>query len=353
MDNPYREQPPTAFWKLAVSEKNPFDLKSLYSKKFPIERTDLIASAGSCFAQHIGRHLKSVGYRYLDTEPAPHLLSHEKRTSFGYDMYSARYGNIYTARQLKQLVSRAFGEFKPVDQDWEQDGRFFDAFRPTIEPNGFGSLEELTTLREHHLKSVRELVTNADIFIFTFGLTEAWISKVDGAAYPLCPGTAVGQFDPEKYEFKNFTCSEIVADMAHVIEQISDLNKDVRFIFTVSPVPLVATATSDHVLIATSYSKSVLRAAAGELAMRPNVAYFPSYEIISTHPMRGIFFQPNLREVNNAGVNHVMTHFFEQHPPPKVNSDSEPINVCGRDEDDDEDAFVACDEILLEAEAPH
>jgi hypothetical protein len=65
-------------------------------------------------------------------------------------------------------------------------------------------------------------------------------------------------------------------------------------------------------LAATSHSKSLLRAVAGELAGAAEaIDYFPSYEII-THPVfRGMFFAPNMRAVVPEGVATVMRHFFE------------------------------------------
>src|SRR5689334_16646909 len=42
-----------------------------------------------------------------------------------------------------------------------------------------------------------------------------------------------------------------------------ELNAKVKLILTVSPVPLVATATHEHVLLASTFSKSVLRTACG------------------------------------------------------------------------------------------
>ena len=74
---------------------------------------------------------------------------------------------------------------------------------------------------------------------------------------------------------------------------------------------LKTTATAGHVLTATTYSKSVLRAVAGMVAEEKNfVDYFPSYEII-THPVfRGMFFAPNMRNVVPEGVETVMRHFF-------------------------------------------
>jgi hypothetical protein len=79
----------------------------------------------------------------------------------------------------------------------------------------------------------------------------------------------------------------------------------------VSPVPLVATYTSANVLVASSYSKAVLRAAAGEVEARhPHVAYFPSYEIISHAASFGQYLESDLREVAARGVHHVMTSFL-------------------------------------------
>jgi hypothetical protein len=83
-------------------------------------------------------------------------------------------------------------------------------------------------------------------------------------------------------------------------------------VLTVSPVPLTATATGRHALVATTHSKSVLRAAAGQLAdERDDVDYFPSYEIISGFPYRAAFYEPNLRTVTPDGVAFVMRHFFQ------------------------------------------
>jgi hypothetical protein len=75
-------------------------------------------------------------------------------------------------------------------------------------------------------------------------------------------------------------------------------------------VPLTATATGGHALTANTYSKSVLRAVAGQLAQEhQQIDYFPAYEIITGVPFRGAFFEPNLREVTPEGVEFVMRRF--------------------------------------------
>ena len=115
----------------------------IFKEKIDILEDTRIATAGSCFAQHISRHLKKNGYNVLDFEPAPPGLQNDMHQKYGFSMYSARYGNIYTVRQLLQLTLEAAGTSTPTNYIWEKNGRFFDALRPNIEPDGLDSLEEL------------------------------------------------------------------------------------------------------------------------------------------------------------------------------------------------------------------
>ena len=134
--NPYTHLPKSAFWKTGVAQENPYLIENLYKKKFNIQANTKIATAGSCFAQHISRHLKINGYKILDVEPPPPGLPENLRKKFGYSTYSARYGNIYTVRQLLQLAQEAAGDWTPENYVWKKDGKFFDALRPSIDPEG-------------------------------------------------------------------------------------------------------------------------------------------------------------------------------------------------------------------------
>jgi hypothetical protein len=312
LTHPYKNAPEYRMWRKAVAEPGRFAVDPVVKFPFSISPTDKVVTAGSCFAQHIARHLKNSGFNFYVTEPGHEALDDDTRSKFGYGLFSARYGNIYTARQLRQLIERAYGEFTPADDAWQgKDGRWFDPFRPTIQPDGFATREEFDLDRQQHFAAVRKALESLDIFVFTLGLTEAWVSAEDGAAYPICPGVAAGAFDPERHVFKNFSVLEIIADMTAVIERLRQINPRSRVILTVSPVPLMATAEDRHVLVATTYSKSVLRVAADELSRAlPDVAYFPSYEVITGNHARGRYFAEDLRSVREVGVEHVMRLFF-------------------------------------------
>ena len=312
--SPYQGLAARAFWRSGVAEAAAYPPPDIYRPKFPIARDAPIFTAGSCFAQHVGRVLRENGFAVLDGEPVPRAVPDDLARRYGYRMYSARYGNIYTVRQLRQLVAEAFGEFRPADPVWERDGAFFDALRPGVEPDGLASPELVAEAREHHLAAIRDTLAKSQIFVFTLGLTETWEHRESGTVYPTAPGTIAGRHDPGRYRFRNFRAAGIREDFLSVRERLRAINPEMRFLLTVSPVPLTATAGDQHVLPATVYSKSVLRTVAGELCDDfADIDYFPSYEIISSHAAPREFYDSNLRSVSAMGVGRVMQGFLAAH----------------------------------------
>lgn len=309
--NPYRDLPSDAFWRTAVADKSMFDISGLYVPRFNLRPGHAVATYGSCFAQHIGRALQGRGYNWLRTETAPKGLSAASAKRFNYDVFSSRTGNIYTTSLLLQWVRWAAGEGTPPDEIWEKDGRFYDPFRPRIEPDGFSTREELVESRAHTIACFGDSIRQADVFVFTMGLTESWKNAQGDYEYPMCPGTVAGEFDPELHKFENQGYATILRSLKMAVALMRGLNPKLKIILTVSPVPLTATMSGGHVLVATSASKSILRAVAdGFQTGSAKVDYFPSYEIIASPVFRGAFYEPNQREVNPHGVDLVMDHFF-------------------------------------------
>lgn len=340
--HPYRGRPARSRWRSVADAGHPLAIADWYRKKFELSGLR-VGTAGSCFAQHIGRELRAKGFDFVDAEPPPGMLDRPLQASFGYGIYSARYGNVYTTRQLLQLLQRALGEFSPVEPAWELDGGAVDPFRPTIEPGPLRDPDEVVAMREDHLARVAKLFESIDVFVFTLGLTEAWVDARDGSVYPVAPGVAGGVYDPDIHKFVNFAHHEVRSDLEAFVRRVRSINPRMRFLLTVSPVPLMATGTDQHVIPATMYSKSVLRSVAGVMSDKYRfVDYFPSYEIISSHVMRGMFYNADLRTVHAAGVSHVMQAFFSQHPPPGGQPDA------GQADDVPEDDLV-CDEELLDS----
>ena len=316
MSHPYRSLPPTAFWRASIGQRDPFDVDPVVKPRFVLTPETRVATAGSCFAQHVARHLKAAGMCYMEFETPHPLMDRAIVEEFGYGLFPARYGNIYTARQLVQTFKRAHGTFLPQEDIWpSEDGRFFrDPFRPQIQPDGFASLTEYRLDRERHFTALRRMFAKIDLFIFTLGLTEAWEDSRDGAVFPLCPGVAGGTFDPDRHRAVNYSASQVIDDLNEFLALLATVNPAARVILTVSPVPLMATSSGGHVLPATVYSKSVLRVAADEIRRaHAHVDYFPSYEFIAGPQGDARFFEADKRSIRPEAVARVMGLFFHHY----------------------------------------
>jgi len=312
MQNPYDAKPDYQFWRRSFAGKTAVEVDLVTHPRFAIGAGDRVATAGSCFAQHVSRKLSESGFQFMVTEREP-LFSFSGEENFG--VFSARYGNIYTVRQFKQLFWRAYGLFEPADLYWQrEDGRYVDPFRPFISSAGFAAPDEVVQEREVHLAAVRELFENCDVFILTLGLTEGWESVRDGAVFPLAPGVVGAVGNEADYRFRNFTVTEMEKDLKDVLQRLHAINPKCRVLLTVSPVALIATYERTHVLVATTYSKSVLRVVAETIKRELDyVDYFPSYEMIMGPHGRGAFLEDDLREVRPEGVEYAMTAFVRHY----------------------------------------
>lgn len=347
MSNPYRGRPDYTFWRTGVTDTAASGVDPVVRAPFAIGRGDRIATAGSCFAQHISRALCDRGFHFLVTEvfaPQPGVRDEN------YGVFTARFGNIYTARQLVQLFDRAYGKSHPEADYWiGHKGEIIDPLRPRIQKAGFGTIDNLQQDRDRHLAAVRVMFETCDVFLFTLGLTEAWISTEDGTVFPLAQGVVSPEVAPDSCVFHNFGVAEVAADLAGLVDRLTSVNPFARVILTVSPVPLIATYEDRHVLVSTIASKSILRAAVEETLRRyPHVAYFPSYEIVIGPQTRGRFFAADLREVTPEGVAYV-TRLFARHylgQPDAITSD-----FGGDLSSEDEERMAAVAAIICDEEA--
>jgi GSCFA family len=266
---PYAALPAYQNWRSAVSaQPDGAAIDPQGPVKFRFAPSARIASAGSCFAQRLAVRLRELGLGYVVAEP-------------GGEPLSARYGNVYTSRQLVQLLERALRRFDPLERVWTAPEGFLDPFRPGIEDGAFPSVAAVEANRAAHLAAVRSLLSNVDAFLFTLGLTEVWVDRRDGAAFPVVPGRGRGVFDPGRYALVNLGVDDVQADLERFIALFGEINPSGKLILTVSPVPVAATMTSTHVVRASLYSKSVLKVAAENVAARhAHVDYFAAYDTV-------------------------------------------------------------------------
>lgn len=344
--SPYAAQPAHAFWRSAVVERQRGTVAALHQPRFALTPKTQVMTAGSCFAQHLHRKLTALGWGVILEEDVTGLIPPRVAKSYGYGLYSARYGNIYTARQFLELIEEAMAETPPPPVIWEREGRYFDALRPSVEPKGLGSVEEVANARAAHLDAVRDVLCQAECVIFTLGLTEAWIDDATGRTLPTAPGTIAGNMRDTPAQFVNFGYEDVLADMEKARALLKAINPEMSLLLTVSPVPLTATATHSHIAAASTASKAILRAVCDTLLRRHgDIDYFPSYEIITTPVLGGPHFADNLRTPSDKGVRRVMKVFEDAYG----GTNSAANGLAPQKGAETPDWDVECEEILLEA----
>lgn len=241
-----------------------------------------IVAFGSCFAEHITKWLGQRNFNVLN----------RKDGAWG-ETYIARFGegmaNSYAVLQQFEwaLEGKAFSEAL-----WHDKDATYQAFNEEI-----------------RLQTKAALMAS-DFFIITLGLSEVWSHKTTKEVF----WRAVPQevFDPELHEFRVSTHSENLANLREIHRIIRKHKPDAKILFTLSPVPLVATFRPVSCLTANSASKAILRAALDEFlsAAQPsdsNLFYWPSYEIITE-----VFNHPwceDRRHIKPKVLDYVMTAF--------------------------------------------
>ncbi len=132
---------------------------------------------------------------------------------------------MYTARQLRQLIERADGAFVPKEEPWRRsDGRWVDPFRPSVEADGYASIAQLEADRAEHLVAVRRMFERLEVLVFTLNSTEAWMSSVDGAVFPIAPGVMGGSFDSSRHVFVNFDYDDVIEDLETFRARLLQIN---------------------------------------------------------------------------------------------------------------------------------
>jgi hypothetical protein len=266
-----------------------------------------VMSAGSCFAARIADFIRSSGISYLSADDR--IAADDAVREETPNVFSLRYGNIYTTQHLLQILQRAAGELSvapPIAKD--ANGRYRNLLRPSV--LSYASPTLLLADDAAHLRNVAAMIRETDVFIFTLGLTEGWVDEQTGLALPSTPGCGHGAFDASRHGFHNASLEEVVDELQQSADLLRRLNPAVHILLTLSPVPLVATYTPVSAVEATFYSKSLLRQAiAIACASRSGISYFPSYEIITNPHVIAQNFAADMRSISDAGVARVMAHF--------------------------------------------
>jgi len=281
----------SAGWRLG--QRGAIDVQ--FSPKFKLDRRDAIFTMGSCFARNVEESMIREGIRVLLKDfDFPQQLLHPLHKSLQAGLNGPDHARWLRTVLNKYTTHSMLNEFERI----LTPERFRDPFRglikiddtrwfdPQINNLRNTSLDEALIARDV-VESAAALVTEATAIFLTLGFTETWYDTETKALINAAPPPALIRRFPERFQFFNATHAQSVQCLEELYGLLTaKIRKDMKFVVTVSPIPLATTFTTNDILVANAYSKATLRSAAGEFASRyDNVDYFPSYEmIVLAHP---------------------------------------------------------------------
>jgi hypothetical protein len=241
-----------------------------------------IMAFGSCFAANISRWLAARQFNIVTNKDGAHK-----------DTYLVRFGegmvNTFVIRQ----------QF-----EWALEGKVFEEeLWHGYDAQAYGYDEAIRL-------STKDAMLASDIFVITLGLSEIWYDEVTGGVFWRAVPT--NRYDASRHKFRVSTVAENRDNLAAIVRLIRQVKPSADVIFTLSPIPLVATFRREPCIVANAVSKATLRVAIDEIIRdqeTQGLYYWPSYEIITS-----VFANPwkvDRRHVQSEVLDFIMILFEE------------------------------------------
>ncbi len=262
----------------------------LQSSPFRISHKDKILFNGSCFTDNIGQKLKDLHFQ-------------ARINPFG-----VVYNPLSVMNSLGILLDGE--EFKEEDLEFQNELWFsWDHHSSFSNPDKAACLEAINKeikISSKHLKKTKFLLV-------TFGTAWIFRLKKTGQVVANCHKVPAKEFDRIL-----LSQEDIVKPWSIFINELLDKNKELKIIFTVSPVRHWKDGAHGNQL-----SKSVLLLAIDQLCREfpENTEYFPAYEILLDDLRDYRFYDDDLLHPNKLAIEYIW-NFFE-----KVYFDKETLEV--------------------------
>lgn len=243
--------------------------------KFHLRRGERVFAIGSCYVRNIEQVLADQGFTVVTGQIE---LQDAGLPRFGANILN-NFGLPSTLNELRWALDPKHPFDPETCIEETLPGQYVDLHVPP----GLGPASmELVLARRKAIAHAYRKIRTCSVILLTLGLVEVWYDTLAGVYLNYSPPKVLFARYPGRFELQVLSIAE-ASDTLNAILDLLALHcpEDHRVLLEVSPIPLLTTHTDEDVIVATSYSKSVLRAIAGDAsARRSNVDYVPSFEAI-------------------------------------------------------------------------
>jgi hypothetical protein len=269
---------------------------------FKISKDWNVYAIGSCFARGVEKALVRDGFNVLSA-----AKEFDKFETANTSVEPLGFTNKYTTYSILNEIKWALIPGVSCPQESVVDLNDEISIDPHINPTLKFCDRAETLKRREIISTIQRKIKDCQLVVLTLGLVECWKDNVCDVYLNMTPTKDMMDMFPGRYSLHVIGYEENKANLDQIYRILMEYgHPDLHILLTVSPVPLLATFTGRDVVIANTFSKSVLRTVAEEWAAdKVNVNYFPSYEIVC-NSQRDVAWQDDLRHVKAEAVNSIM-----------------------------------------------
>lgn len=243
-----------------------------------IDHQSGIVLLGSCFSEHIN----------------------EKFQYFKFDSFINPFGILFNPVAIETAVQHCVDRSTYSKKDLLEHG---DTWLSLDHHSTFDQRNPKQVLADinREIENGHQALLKASHVIITLGTSWAYQWKEDQRIVGNCH-----KIPQRLFNKKLLSSDEILASLKQIIFLIRSINKQTRFIFTVSPVRHLKDGFIENTL-----SKSLLHKAIHDIIKEEEISYFPSYEIMMDDLRDYRFYQKDLVHPNDMAVDYIWTLFSE------------------------------------------
>ena len=231
---------------------------------------------GSCFVENIG----------------------QKLTYFKFQSLQNPFGILFHPLALENLISRAL-----ENKEYQEEAIFylnerwqcFDAHSDLSAT----SKEELLRNLNKGLRATQSQLEKASHVIITLGT--AWVYEALESNRVVANCHKVPQ---KEFVKKLLPVAVILRSLENIVKHVQAVNKNVQFVFTVSPVRHLKDGFVEN-----QQSKAHVISAIHQLVKQGNASYFPSYEIMMDELRDYRFYAEDMVHPNNLAIEYIWEKF--------------------------------------------
>jgi len=253
-----------------------------------------IISLGSCFAENIG----------------------EKLDYFKFQNETNPFGIIFNAVSIEKLIERTVNSNYFTENDLFFQNERWHCFEVHSDLSNNHKLDLLATLNNLLDKFFLQMQSST-VFIITYGTSWVYRNINSNNVVANCHKVTQNQFTKELLSVET-----TLKSIQNTIFLIQSVNKNAKFIFTISPVRHIKDGFFEN-----NVSKSHLFAAIFQLLENEEVSYFPSYEILMDELRDYRFYKEDMLHPSTIAIDFIWERFKNSFVNPNAFSTINDVDV--------------------------